>query len=72
MTNQVSEFGTVSEFPSIFSGDKLKKNLMAWLTGFIKWYVEATLSFDLSWDGQMILYGWGPVEKLATDYKCFN
>ena len=30
MTNQVSEFGTVSEFPSIFSGDKLKKKkLMA-------------------------------------------
>ena len=25
MTNQVSEFGTISEFPSIFSGDKLKK-----------------------------------------------
>ena len=25
MTNQVSEFGTVSEFPSIFSGDELKK-----------------------------------------------
>jgi len=24
MTNQVSEFGTISEFPSIFSGDKLK------------------------------------------------
>ena len=48
MTNQVSEFGTVSEFPSIFSGDKLKKKLMAWLTGFIKWYVEATLSFNFS------------------------
>lgn len=29
MTNQVSEFGTVSEFPSIFSGDKLKKT--SWL-----------------------------------------
>ena len=52
MTNQVSEFGTISEFPSIFSGDKLqqkKKKLMAWLTGFIKWYVEATLSFNFSW-----------------------
>ena len=24
MTNQVSEFGTISHFPSIFSGDNLK------------------------------------------------
>ena len=31
MTNQVSEFGTVSEFPSIFSGDKLKKKKNSWL-----------------------------------------
>ena len=22
---------------------------MAWLTGFIKWYVEATRSFNFSW-----------------------
>ena len=32
MTNQVTEFGTVSEFPSIFSGDKLKKKKTHGLT----------------------------------------
>ena len=37
MTNQVSEFGTISHFPSIFSGDilKRKKKKIQGLTGWL-------------------------------------
>ena len=45
MTNQVSEFGTVSEFPSIFSGDILKKThgLTDW---FHYYHFRSTLKRD--------------------------